>query len=348
MPNAETLVIARRSETVLVALLLASPGASEASKMVRNWAAFARENPHALVQIFALGSARAKLIPVPLRDDRILSLGLNDLDERDLRRDFLALHALHGALRLLHTKATRRRRTGGRARTTTRRPTLFFSHAKRDGVPLSTSLVSWIKRLRGFDFFYDTLNLDLSGDISAQLEQAIGASILIVLRTEVFDQRYWCQEEAFWAEKHGVPVIAVDARWNVKIAPSVIALDSSPSVRIPDGSLVRILQAALEEALRVALHRARASLIAKAARLPRGSWVTISRQPSLVSLESAARIWLAGNPRRTANQFLVVYPNPAMPDGLRDSAAFACQSLIPGSQLLSLDEFRVYCMPRMP
>jgi hypothetical protein len=37
-----------------------------------------------------------------------------------------------------------------------------------------------------------------------------------------------CQKEVFWPEKHGVPVISVDARWNLQHAPSVMVFDSSP------------------------------------------------------------------------------------------------------------------------
>lgn len=347
MPGIEKSAFVRESEATLVVLLISSPNTQEASQVVAAWAEFAKQQPSVLVLCFSLGSPNPMAIPPETPVDRFRAFGLNHLDERDLRRDFLALYSVHGALRLLADEAAPPRSASGVAGRASGQPTLFFSHAKRDGVPLATSLVSWIKRLKDFDFFYDTVNLDLSSNISSQLEKAIGTSVLVVLRTEVFDQRYWCQEEVFWAEKHGVPVIAVDARWNVKVAPSVVTLDSSPSVRIPDGSLVRILQAALEEALRVALHRARANLIATSAGITPESWLVLSRHPSLVALETAANT-AAAKPSKSSNPLLVIYPNPALPDGLRDSAAFVCERLMPNSFLLSLDEFRSYVAERLP
>ena len=335
----------QQSESALIILLVASPDAPEVSTLTAEWGEFVEHQENVFLVCVSLGSASALTIASGAPPDRIVSLGLNDLDERDLRCDFLALHAVHSALRMLCAAASATPGVSGKSSSSGARvaPKLFFSHAKRDGVPLSTSLVSWIGRLKGFGFFYDTLDLNLSGDIGPQLEQAVGASVLVALRTEIFDQRYWCQEEVFWAEKHGVPVISVDARWSVKSPASVITLDGSPSVRIPDGSLVRILQVALEEALRLALHRARAHLIAAQAKLSSNSWVALSRPPSLVSLDSAAEAnRLRAGPPSSA-PYLVVYPNPALPKGLRDSATSVCQALIPQSQLLSLDEFRLYC-----
>ena len=40
----------------------------------------------------------------------------------------------------------------------------------------------------------------------------------------------------------------------------------------------------------------------------------------------------------------IVYPNPTMPDGIRDSANVLASALIPGCEVLSLDEFRVRCL----
>ena len=67
-----------------------------------------------------------------------------------------------------------------------------------------------MKRLKGFAAFYDTENLDLDQDIEAQLSAAVATAIIIVLRSEIFDQRYWCQREVIWAEQFGRPVIGVD------------------------------------------------------------------------------------------------------------------------------------------
>lgn len=261
-----------------------------------------------------------------LHGEQVLRLGLADLEERDLRIPFLVLYALHGALRLFALPHTTGAGKPGR---------LFFSHAKRDGVPLTTAVFEWMKRLRGFEAFYDTHNLDLDGDIEAQLRDAVSGAVVIVFRTDVFDQRYWCQKEVVWAELHGRPVITVDARWQIEHSPSVVGFDSTPVVRIPDGNLVRIFSTALVEALRIELFRARASMLGAELGL-HTSIKALPRFPSLVSLHEACRHLKDAS---TKNRY-IVYPNPSLPSVLVAAAESLADASVPGCRVLSLDELR--------
>jgi hypothetical protein len=258
----------------------------------------------------------------PEEDRGLTRLGLADLDERDLRQPFLLLYALHHALRLFVPAAGAMR--------------LFFSHAKRDGVPLTTAARDWMKRLKGFESFYDTENLDLTGDIDAQLSQAVAASMIIVFRSDVFDQRYWCQKEVLWAEEHFRPVITVDARWQIEHAPSMISFDSTPVVRIPDGSVVRIFTAALVEALRVELMTARVTSYALSLSLP--GVCAIPRCPSVLSLYAACQALakISG----TATPY-IVYPNPSLPDAMMIAMNELAAARVSGCRVVSLDEFHL-------
>jgi hypothetical protein len=266
------------------------------------------------------------------RDAQLRRFGLADLDERDLRIPFLGLYVLHAAVSLLALP-------GNAAK-------LFFSHAKRDGVPLATAVRDWMKRLKGFAAFYDTENLDLDQDIEAQLSAAVATAIIIVLRSEIFDQRYWCQREVIWAEQFGRPVIGVDTRWQLEHGPSVISFDGMPTVRIPDGSFVRIFAAAMREAVRVSIFRVRVDehrlSSAGNAALPRDAVLTLSRFPSLVSLHEACSKTSAVDPPR----YYIVYPNPSLPDALRRAAlGLASAEHTPQHfdriSIVSLDEFRL-------
>jgi hypothetical protein len=258
----------------------------------------------------------------------VVRLGLGDLDERDLRLPFLMLYALHNAMRLFATTPA--------DPTTAPGPTsLFFSHAKRDGVPLTTAVTEWMRRLKGFDAFYDTKNLDLDDDIETQLRGAIESAIVVVFRTDIFDQRYWCQKEVLWADQHGRPVITVDARWQIEHSASVVSFDSTPVVRIPDGNLVRIFAAALVEALRIELFRARAAMLG--AGLADAAVAVIPRYPSLVSLHHACS-QLSGH---SQTRRVVVYPNPSLPATMARAVAEIAQGLVPGSSVMSLDELRL-------
>lgn len=261
----------------------------------------------------------------------LIRLALDDLDERDLRLPLLALYALHNALQLF----------GGQEAQEQRR--LFLSHAKRDGVPLTTAALAWMNKLKGFSAFYDTVNLDLDGDLDAQLESAVANGIVIVFRTDVFDQRYWCQKEVLWAEFHGRPVLTVDARYQVEHAASLIGFDATPSVRIPDGNVIRIFMAALTEALRIDLFRARAQAVATGHGLSM-RMESIPRFPSLISLHAACTS-LARREREeppgAPQRHVIVYPNPSLPHALANAVKGIANSMLRPAEVLSLDELRI-------
>jgi len=261
-------------------------------------------------------------------DARLIRLGLTDLDERDLRLPFLELYTLQFALRLFAPDPE------GKS------ATLFFSHAKRDGVPLTTATKDWLRRLKGFETYYDSENLDLSGDIAAQLSTAVASAIVIVFQSDAFDHRFWCQTEVLWAEQHARPVVSVDARWRIAHAPSVISFDSMPGVRIPDGSVVRIYSAALVEALRVELFKARVRI--HGATLQSTGVVAIPRSPSILSLHAACKTLRDRRPDgpNSGRQF-VVYPNPSLPKLILVAANELAEALCPGCKVVSLDEFRL-------
>jgi hypothetical protein len=263
---------------------------------------------------------------------QVTRLGLEDLEERDLRMPFLTLYALHHGLRLFGTPAPGEPAKAAR---------LFLSHAKRDGVPLTKAFRGFMSGLKGFDAYYDTEDLDLNGDIDLQLSTAVASAVVIVFRSDVFDQRYWCQKEVLWAEQHGRPVVTVDARWQIEHGPSLISFDSTPVVRIPDGNVVRICAAALMEALRVELFTERARAHASAINVLQHN---IPRCPSLVSLHNACvclRQDRAKSEESSSLDAYVVYPNPALPATLSAAAAGLAQFAVERCRVLSLDEFRL-------
>jgi hypothetical protein len=263
----------------------------------------------------------------------LVRLGLEDLGERDLRLPFLKLYALHHALRLLTPASDDASRKPVR---------LFFSHAKRDGVPITTAAKDWMKRLKGFKSFYDTEDLNLEGDIDDQLSKAVAEAVIIVFRTEIFDQRYWCQKEVLWAEKNNRPVTTVDARWQLQHGASLIVFDTTPAVRIPDGSFVRVFAAALREAVRIELFKQRVEIHKLSLEQERDAKVvSVPRCPSLVSL-NAALGKLSGEMQSDPQAAgYVVYPNPSLPALLRTAATKLAKDSVPNCDLLSLDEFRL-------
>ncbi|MEZ0276773.1 MAG: hypothetical protein ACAH88_17830, partial [Roseimicrobium sp.] len=328
---------AQASECRLVIVLIARATSPAVEMLVDDCCALVRETSNVAVMLISLVGDHGPDISKASASERLKSFGLKDLDEKSLRPDLLNLHALDLSLQLVAGL------NGGTPEK--KKPRLFLSHAKQDGVPLARTISAWLK-LRNIHLFYDTKDLRNVGsasekDLDAILAKAVSGSIVIALRSEVFDSRYWCQKEVFWAEKHRVPVLVVDARWNIAQRPALIGLDCSPSVRIPDGSITRILLAALKEGLRMALLEARVKLALKQVKEERPDWVVLPRYPSLVSLTSASDVF--AECKVNNRKKFIVYPNPAMPALLENCARNAAVKLCEGSHLCSLDEFRLWC-----
>lgn len=343
--------IIEEAQAALVILLVAKPWDASAGKLEKAWREHANESRPTLVRVlrFHLATSESTNAQPAIAGNndqdptatRFIEFAAEDLDERDLRIPYLVLYCLGFAHRLLVNLLLQDDTVVFR---------FFVSHAKADGVPLATTMRDLLEtRLRYFKSFYDAKDLDRSkaiGSFSEQLSKAIQTSVVIVLRTEVFDSRYWCQKEVYWAEKLGVPVVAVDGRWNVRTAPSVVSLEASPSVKIPDGNVLRILHAALEEGLRVALLRARANLLAQSAGCAHAFHV-LPRRPTLVSIRSASDARQSPSVP-SKDPFFVIYPNPPLPDELKDDAAEVCRRVIDGSTLLSLEEWLAYTAANIP
>ena len=297
-------------ERLLVVVIDASPISPEEDPPVLTVEPGADDAPAYIQLVTLFLSPRSLFAESTSADGRtnMVRLGLNDLDERDLQIPFFVLHLLRTATALL----TKSENSPGKTR-------FFFSHAKRDGVPLARGTQMWMKRLPGFRDFYDTDDLDLAGDWRGELSKAVADSILVVFRTEIFDQRYWCRQEVLWADEHHRPFICVDARWHLQQESSLIGFDSSPAVRVPDGSILRILMAALREACRVALFQRRVAL---ATGSNHAGIKAIPRAPSLVNLASARRELdraVAADPSGQEIVQYIVYPNPAVPEEVRRS-----------------------------
>ena len=96
---------------------------------------------------------------------------------------------------------------------------LFISHAKTDGVAMAKSLIGVLRQLQeadpdgaGFKYFYDAEHIAPGTVWREVLEAQASDSVLIALRTEAYESRYWCRREFLLAESNGMPIVAVDLR----------------------------------------------------------------------------------------------------------------------------------------
>ena len=114
------------------------------------------------------------------------------------------------------------------------------------------------------------------------LRRGVQDSITIILRTDIYVQRFWCLQEAAWAEEFGVPTVVADARQSLTSPREVLPIIDLASVRVPDGNLIRILNSALREAVRLRRFQCSVQLLEQTEALPTGRALAVPR----VSLSS--------------------------------------------------------------
>jgi len=107
------------------------------------------------------------------------------------------------------------------------------------------------------EYFYDAEDIQPGEDFRKVLEEGVIESMLLVLRTDIYDLRFWCRQEVMWAEMYDRPVLLVDARTELSNRPTVLGFTGIPGVRIPDGNLVRVLLEGLREWVRIGVARRR-------------------------------------------------------------------------------------------
>ena len=180
---------------------------------------------------------------------------------------------------------------------------LFISHAKIDGVAMAKSLIGVLRQLReadgdpsGFAYFYDDEHIQPGSVWSEVLKAEAGQSVLIALRTEAYERRYWCRREFLRAESRGMPILVVDLRREQYHDCSLLPFDVVPSVRVHDGNLIRVVLHAMAVHLRALRVRSE---------VPRGVKV-LPHRPSVYSLGGVCQ--MSGGDQKIA------YPGPRLPD----------------------------------
>ena len=258
-------------------------------------------------------------------------LQVSDLGEPAIRANTLALRLLHDC-RLLLARAlpSVNGATPGHLR-------LFISHAKIDGLPLAHALKHQIELLHWLEDFYDVDDLPAGCDWQQELERGVRSSLIIMLRSDAYDNRYWCQQEVLWADEYATPAVVVDARTRLNQPGGVLPFDRVPAVRIPDGNLVRILFLALREGLRFLLFRRHVEQMKQVGELPSPVELRVFSFPPSMSalLRACLSISQSGNAPGTAQ--LILYPDPPLRAGHYEAAQALVAAYAPGARLVTPD-----------
>lgn len=197
-------------------------------------------------------------------------LPVGKLGEHALRAGNLGLLVLQRAWSLLTKDADGRMK-------------LFISHAKKDGAAIALAMKAQIQSLEWLQPFYDACDILPGAPWRRVLRNGVRDSVIVVLRTDIYEQRPWCVQEIHWAEEFGCPAVVVDLRAAATMPRESLPVAGMVTVTIYDGNLIRILNAALREAMRVRLFRRTIELLEQAGVLEQNQVVTVPR-PSISTM----------------------------------------------------------------
>ena len=186
---------------------------------------------------------RCDLLPILLREraweGETQGMNYLGLEEYALRPGYAAANALAVAWRILGQP--------------NEKISIFISHAKLDGLPLARAFRHQLENMHGLETFYDAQHIPPGSSWKMALRSGVERSVVVALRTNIYEERFWCVQELDWAEDFGCPIVVVEARTHLVRSREFLPIGGSPCVYVPDGNTVRILQSALQEALRVTL-----------------------------------------------------------------------------------------------
>ena len=207
---------------------------------------------------------------------------------------------------------------------------LFISHAKADGVAMAKSLIAVLRQLqeadstgRGFEYFYDAEHIAPGTVWREVLEAQASTSVLIALRTEAYESRYWCRREFLLAESNGMPIVAVDLRRELYHDSALLPFEGVPSLRVHDGNLVRVVLHAMATHLRAL--RVASGLVSTV----RPTVKVLPHRPTVYSLARAAR---------SAGVEQIAHPAPKVPVAYDDAVQPILRSGGGAAKLVTFDE----------
>jgi hypothetical protein len=181
----------------------------------------------------------------------------------------------------------------------------FVSHAKLDLGPTddaATSISNYVATNTTAKSFFDTKDLYAGASLEGQLDAALGAGVLIVVRGDAYNSRVWCQRELLRAKRNKLPTLTVEILR--KGEPRSSPYGGNGPCMVWSGDAAAVASRAMVEWLRTAYFNKEAERIKAAADLPKGM-PTAARPPELLDL--------AQGPLAETFAQLVLHPDPELP-----------------------------------
>ena len=180
---------------------------------------------------------------------------------------------------------------------------LFVSHAKADLE--TTNQVA--KKIRDHvvtdttgQAFFDSRNLWVGHKLEQQVENALGHGLLLVVRSDAYSSRPWCQWELLVAKRHSLPTLTVEILCSGE-SRSLAYGGNGPSV-VWWGEAASVVSRAMVEFVRAAAFRREAKRVLEVAHLPADA-IVLCRPPELLDLAQGPL---------DASSRIAIHPDPVL------------------------------------
>jgi hypothetical protein len=141
----------------------------------------------------------------------------------------LLINVTHELCRLL-LKAPRADHGNPEAAPMDRRVMVFISHAKGDGLSIAKAINSYIRNDTQLNTFFDSNDILYGEQFPRVIRDQAARCAMLVVQTDMYGTRNWCQEEVLLAKGEKRPVLVLDAI-NEGEARSFPYLYNGPKVR---------------------------------------------------------------------------------------------------------------------
>ena len=178
---------------------------------------------------------------------------------------------------------------------------VFLSHAKKDGEKLTLDFKTFLQNELQLDTFFDKTGIYYADDFGHVLEERVKQSAVLVLHTDAYSTREWCQKEALFAKQYHRPLLVLDHVQAFDARPFPY-LGNVPTLRYhPDVPIDEIIGRLLLEVLRFEYFPRQSRRAGELFGVDLRDSLVLARSPELINLVPPANA-----PR------LVVYPDPPL------------------------------------
>lgn len=169
------------------------------------------------------GNTKVKIYPIAISDGAFNVSGLAKINfirqkKDDVVRNLkekIAINSAHFCFELAHEFSRllfdRNRVSEIESKSIAPALKIFISHAKKDGKEYAEKFNGYISTNTALDRFIDVFDIPRGEDFEENINRNIAESALLIIYTDEYCSREWCQHEVLFAKRNNRPIILVDA-----------------------------------------------------------------------------------------------------------------------------------------